>query len=327
MEPELLPLHLLVEWDDERTRTRRREAAFVSIIVHLVVILLLLMEPHIFKSVRQSLGIEQSRRPHEQLTYLAMPPAEVPKLKPKSGVISDQDRVKRLGVEEPAPKPKLTAPPKPVEKPAKGEAEIEKKQVAQNLPPPPPLVTERTPAKPPVPASPAMPLGPMVNPQPKLPIPQTMTPGKALEDTLRAMAQNRAAGVGGQTVGEPTPPGGFSPRNPGAISGAQILTDTMGVDFDPYLRRVIADIRRNWFAVMPEIARMGKRGRVVVIFDIQRDGIVPKLFLASTSGAEPLDRAALAGISASVPFPALPAEFRGPILRLQVTFLYNVPSE
>lgn len=324
MERELEPLHLLVEWDDERTRARRREAAFVSVIVHLVAIVLLLMEPHIFKSVRRSLGIEESRQPHNQLTYLALPPTEeIPKIKPKSGVISDQDRVKRRVIEEPAPKPKLSAPPKPIEKPAEGE----KKQLAQNLPPPPPpLPAERPAEKAPAPAPLLLPPGQVTNPQPKLPLPQATTPGRSAEETLRAMAQNRAAG-GGQAVGEPVPPGGFSPRTPGAISGAQILTDTMGVDFDPYLRRVIANIRQNWFAVMPEIARMGKRGRVVVIFDIQRDGGVPKLFLVSTSGAEPLDRAALAGISASVPFPALPAEFRGPLLRLQVTFLYNMPSE
>jgi TonB family protein len=312
------PLRLLIEWDDERTVVRRREAAFLSVIVHLVAIVLLLMEPHIFRSVRRSLGIAEPRRPHQQLTYLALPPTEEPAIKPKTGALSDQDRIKRPGIEEPAPR--LMAPPPPVaEKPAR-EPESEKKQLALSLPPPPPLPAEKPPAPP------LLALGEVTNPQPKLALPQG-TPGRSLDDTLRAMAQSRAAGAG-QAVGNVAPPqGGFGPRTPGAIGGAQILTDTLGVDFDPYLRRVIADIRKNWFAVMPEIARLGKRGRVVVIFDIQRDGSVAKLLLVSASGAEPLDRAALAGISASVPFPALPAEFRGPVLRLQVTFLYNVPAE
>lgn len=307
------PLHLLIEWDDDRTVARRREAAFLSVIVHLVAIVLLLMEPHIFRSVRRSLGIAEPRPPHQQLTYLALPPTEEPTVKPKTGVLSDQDRIKRPGIEEPPPR--LTAPPPVAEKPAR-EPESEKKQLALNLPPPPPLPAEKAPQPP------LLQLGEVTNPQPKLPLPQAGTPGRSLDDTLRALAQNRAAG-GGQAVGDV----GAPPRAPGAISGAQILTDTMGVDFDPYLRRVLADIRRNWFAVMPEIARLGKRGRVVVIFDVQRDGSVAKLFLVSASGFEPLDRAALAGISASVPFPALPAEFRGPVLRLQVSFLYNVPAE
>ncbi|MCX6617962.1 MAG: TonB family protein [Acidobacteria bacterium] len=313
------PLRLLIEWDDERTVVRRREAAFLSVIVHLVAIVLLLMEPHIFRSVRRSLGIAEPQRPHQQLTYLALPPTEEPTIKPKTGVLSDQDRIKRPGIEEPSPR--LTAPPPPVAEKAAREPESEKKQQALNLPPPPPLPAEKAPPPP------LLQLGEATNPQPKLALPQAGTPGRSLDETLRAMAQNRAAG-GGQAVGDVgVPQGGFSPRTPGAIGGAQILTDTMGVDFDPYLRRVIADIRQNWFAVMPEIARLGKRGRVVVIFDIQRDGTVAKLFLVSASGAEPLDRASLAGISASVPFPALPAEFRGPVLRLQVSFLYNVAPE
>ena len=313
------PLRLLIEWDDERTVVRRREAAFLSVIVHLVAIVLLLMEPHIFRSVRRSLGIAEPQRPHQQLTYLALPPTEEPTIKPKTGVLSDQDRIRRHGIEEPAPR--LTAPPPPVAEKAAREPESEKKQQALNLPPPPPLLAEKAPPPP------LLQLGEATNPQPKLALPQAGTAGRSLDETLRAMAQNRAGG-GGQAVGDVgVPQGGFSPRTPGAIGGAQILTDTMGVDFDPYLRRVIADIRKNWFAVMPEIARLGKRGRVVVVFDIQRDGSVAKLFLVSASGAEPLDRAALAGISASVPFPALPAEFRGPVLRLQVSFLYNVAPE
>lgn len=279
------------------------------------------MEPHIFKSVRQSLGLAENR-PHQQLTYLALPPAdEAPKIKPQSGALSDQDRVKRPGV------PEAKLPPVPV--PPADKPEAEKKQLAQALPPPP-LPPDRNVAEkvsPGQPTAPPLQLGDITNPQPKLPVPQGTTPGRALEETLRAMAQNRAAG-GGQTIGDISPPpGGFNPRSPAAIGPAQILSDTMGVDFDPYLRRVLADIRLNWFAVMPEIARMGRRGRVVVVFDVQHDGGVAKLYLVSTSGTEPLDRAALAGISASVPFPPLPADFRGPLLRLQVTFLYNVMAQ
>jgi TonB family protein len=52
---------------------------------------------------------------------------------------------------------------------------------------------------------------------------------------------------------------------------------------------------------------------------------VPKLVIATTSGTEALDRAAVAGISASNPFPPLPDEFKGGQVRLQFTFRYNVP--
>jgi TonB family protein len=323
---ELQSLHLLVEWDEEGVRARRRQAVSLSAVAHLVVVILLLMEPHIFRSVGQSLGLEPGARLHRPLTFLALPPEDVesPKIKPKSGLPSDKDRAKQPGV--PLPEqvtPKLPPVPiRPAEKPTPGPED--KKLLAQVLPPPP-LPQDRTadklanlPAAPP-----PLQLGDVTsNQQPKLALPPGAQPGRSLDETLRAMARNRAAG--GQSGGEIEPPAGFTPRSPAAIGPAQILTDTMGVDFDPYLRRVLADIRRNWYAVMPEIARMGRRGRVVVIFDVQHDGGVPKLYLVSTSGFDPLDRAALAGISASVPFPALPAEFRGPLLRLQVTFLYNM---
>ena len=55
-----------------------------------------------------------------------------------------------------------------------------------------------------------------------------------------------------------------------------------------------------------------------------KDGFVPELGLVGSSGADPLDRAALAGIRASVPFPPLPQEFTGNHLVLQFMFLYNL---
>jgi TonB family protein len=60
-------------------------------------------------------------------------------------------------------------------------------------------------------------------------------------------------------------------------------------------------------------------------FAISRDGSVVKVVFAANSGAESLDRAAVASISMSNPFPPLPSEFRGNQVRLQFTFQYNIP--
>jgi TonB family protein len=57
---------------------------------------------------------------------------------------------------------------------------------------------------------------------------------------------------------------------------------------------------------------------------VDRSGQVPKLVIASTSGVDALDRAAVAGVSASVPLPPLPPEFQGKEVRLQFSFKYNV---
>jgi len=128
-------------------------------------------------------------------------------------------------------------------------------------------------------------------------------------------------GLGGVGEGLRLPP---SPGKPG--STLELLSDPMGVDFRPYMVKVLAAVRRNWFAIMPESAKLGSRGRVALQFSIDRQGQVPKLVIVNPSGIQALDRAAVAGVSASNPFPPLPGEFKGPIIRLQLTFSYNAPS-
>jgi outer membrane biosynthesis protein TonB len=49
--------------------------------------------------------------------------------------------------------------------------------------------------------------------------------------------------------------------------------------------------------------------------------------IAEFSGADALDRAAVAGISAWVPFPPLPSEFKGDRIVLQMNFAYNMPRQ
>lgn len=160
----------------------------------------------------------------------------------------------------------------------------------------------------------------------RVPLPK---PATSVQEAVRQAA--RGSG-GGLVVGDDdaSMPGATGPRTPGNPlpgrlgSAVELLSDPQGVDFWPYMVKVLAAVRRNWFAVIPESARLGRQGRVVVQFAINKDGTVPKLVIASPSGADALDRAAVAGVSASNPFPPLPAEFRGSQVRLQFVFRYNV---
>jgi TonB family protein len=122
-----------------------------------------------------------------------------------------------------------------------------------------------------------------------------------------------------------------SPSN-GAVgtdqtTSVEILTPTEGVDFNGYISRLIKSVRQNWYAVMPDTARKGEKGKVSVRFHIQQNGTLlteePKL--ESGSGKGPLDRAAVGAIRASVPFEHLPAGFHGPNIELRFIFLYNPP--
>jgi len=103
-----------------------------------------------------------------------------------------------------------------------------------------------------------------------------------------------------------------------------ILSDTKGYDFGPYMNQVVNRVRYNWYANIPEIARFGKKGKVVIIFTITHNGNIDNARIVANSGTEPLDRAAFASITLSNPFPRLPAGFDGDHLDLQFTFLYNI---
>ncbi len=151
-------------------------------------------------------------------------------------------------------------------------------------------------------------------------------PDQVIESAIQRMSE---AGGGRQAVGDGVAAGdsgGYAPPSPGNIgSGLELLSDPKGVDFRPYLVQVLNSVRRNWYAVIPESARLGMdKGRAAIQFSISRVGDVPKLVIASSSGSQPLDRAAVAGISASLPFPPLPGEFTGSEIRLQFVFLYNM---
>jgi TonB family protein len=153
-------------------------------------------------------------------------------------------------------------------------------------------------------------------------------PAGTVAETLRQMSRSSGAGliVGDEDGGGPaSSPSAAAVPIPGKLgSSVELLSDPMGVDFWPYLVRVLSAVRRNWFSVIPESARLGRQGRTVIQFAIGRDGSVPKLVIATPSGTDALDRAAVAGISASNPFPPLPAEFKGGQIRLQFVFKYNV---
>ena len=154
----------------------------------------------------------------------------------------------------------------------------------------------------------------------------TARPDQLIEGAIQQMIRGGGArqavgtGIGGNPSMGVLPPG---PSESGSV--VELLSDPRGVDFRPYLTQVLAAVRRNWLAVIPESARLGmSRGRTLIQFSVARNGSVPKLVIAKSSGTSPLDRAAVAGISASNPFPPLPSEYLGQDIRLQFTFLYNI---
>lgn len=144
--------------------------------------------------------------------------------------------------------------------------------------------------------------------------PLIRTPRVSVEEAARAAAGGGAGGLNSDGQA----------GDPASVGNMQLMSDPQGVDFKPYMLQILAEVRRNWFSVIPAIARTGRPGLVQVQFIINKRGEVPKLVIASSSGTPAFDRAAVASISASYPFPPLPAEYAGTEIRLQLAFSYNL---
>ena len=264
----------------------------------------------------------------QRATPLIAPPARLTQREPNQGKVSKEVNVESLlsHSQKPAPaRPALRAFRPPASRPVPREpsvprfAEPPKVDTATTAANPPPLVALPT-AVPPPPQiqseektrlafeNPGQ-RAPVTSPSlAKLPPPKT-----TVDDAIRGLAR-------GTDIEQPPDLGNMQLAPP----AVNLLSDPMNVDFRPYLARILALVRRNWLTVIPSSARLGNRGVVTVQFIVDRGGQVPKLVIETPSGVEALDRAAVAGISASVPFPPLPAEFKGSEIRLQFAFKYNI---
>ena len=113
------------------------------------------------------------------------------------------------------------------------------------------------------------------------------------------------------------------------IGDVEVLSDTQGIDFGPYLAQTLKAVRKSWFTLIPESvdAPVRKKGKVALEFAIKKDGHLTGMRLDESSGNVVLDRAAWAAISDLKVLPALPAEFKGDYLLLRIRFYYNQPPE
>lgn len=333
---------------EERISSKRLIAlAVASIVIHIIGITAFLNLPEIVPTPRKAIITSNL---HEAV-HLYLPrdfqPTQktpnvnkvvTPELDVRSQVEAQQSQAPRYRPPQPSPGP--VSQPVPVPKPV----EPPKIQVAV-APPPNPNPPSIAPPAPPNGSTPQAP-----------PPPEAAKPKMAFENVAPAPAVARnengpidprllmhvapqeyrdtpRSGGGGLTVGDTGDDLNFNsgtnqaPSRGATGSNLQLLSDTNGVDFKPYLLQVLAAIRHNWYANMPDTVRSGKRGKVVIQFIIDRRGGIPKLVIASSSGTEAFDRAAVTGVSASNPFPPLPAEFKGDQIRLELAFSYNKPRQ
>jgi len=320
--------HLLIQLQDDLTRSRKREAAWISIIIHLVlaIVLVTLTPLEKFLGWHHVVAVPVSPMQDKNVTFLPLPPdLQKPTHKPNTNILSDKDRIATAKHPELDPKElrKILATPPPGAPGPQGPR-------AQQTAPAPPAIAQNAPS--PQQAQPQPQQQAQQRPQfendqtAKLQAPPQpnafskyaapMSAGTAMQQAAQAAAQTRGGGGQGGDFGLDT---GAHGRQQGAVD---ILSDTQGVDFGPYLARIYQDVKDNWYHLIPESAEM-KKGKLAIEFAIMKDGHVQGLRVAVPSGDAALDRPAYGAITASNPFPPLPSDFTGPYLQLRFRFYYN----
>ncbi len=102
--------------------------------------------------------------------------------------------------------------------------------------------------------------------------------------------------------------------------GPFIQFDTKGVEFGPWIRRFVAQIKRNWFI---PYAAMSMKGHVVLQFNVHRDGTITDVHVAGPSDVDAFNNAAYNAIISSSPTTPLPPEYPSDTAFFTVTFFYN----
>jgi TonB family protein len=188
--------------------------------------------------------------------------------------------------EGPAPQP---APPNP--------SPSDASQTAANTSTPPPL--QQAPLPTPRPSQPVAQQNPAARGGPP--------PGGALGEALRNL--NRYAQD--QQLNNP---------NGGNQVDPAIQFDSKGVEFGPWLRRFVAQVKRNWFV---PYAAMSLRGHVVITFNVHKDGRITDLQVIRPSDISAFNNAAMNALAQSNPTMALPPEYPADKAFFTVTFYYN----
>jgi TonB family protein len=111
-----------------------------------------------------------------------------------------------------------------------------------------------------------------------------------------------------------------NPQGGHTEAGPDIQFDSKGVEFGPWLRRFVAQVKRNW--LVPKAAEF-LRGRVVIQFWVLRNGTILDLKVVQPSPIESFNLAALNALKASNPTMALPPEYPDDRAFFTVTFHYN----
>jgi len=308
-------IHLIDTLDDERERARFRESVYISVFFWIVVAWFVFYGPRVLFHQPQLVN-----------------PADVLKQRELTNLNVPEDIRKAL---QHAPKQAAgqKAPPPPRTNPDRKTLQALRKQEPPPpapQPPPPPPQTQAVPTPlpqqrptPPV-ANAPLPSAPSPSPQPTRPNFSTpSTPGDMIQQATRG-ARGGGLDLGGG-------PGRGVTRSSG-LGGPEILSDTMGVDFNPYLQKILRMIQETWYPLIPEEARppLNKRGETQIRITIMpdgrlhiQDGVNNGMVLEGSTHDDAINKSCWGSITGVGQFPPLPSEFHGPNLVLRLHYFVN----
>jgi TonB family protein len=288
----------------------RREVVLITVNLHLVILVVILLGPKLpfikaLEARRQLAQAELQRELEEQrksARFVFVEPrvdlrAQRP---PRRAELSDVDRQARTV--ERAPKPTNEMPFSRGNSP---------ERIESSRPTPPARMPEPS-SEAPAPAGPdssALTLPDSLAAPPRPPAAEPRGSTGVIADAIRNV-QKYAQKETFQNLGG----GGLQDIAP------SIQFDTKGVEFGPWLRRFIAQIRRNWFV---PYAAMSMRGHVVVTFYVHKDGRISDLTVLKPSQVDAFTHSGRNAIAASNPTIPLPPEYPDDKAFFTVTFYFN----
>ena len=299
--PDITPVGRAISW---------REGVLLSIIFHLVMVIVILLLPRFFpfdpNAVRPRAVLLRPQTEDAPRFVFVQPRNDVtaPKAPPRADD-SDKDRVARAP--ERAPNPTNPLPFSRGNSPERVEA----------LPPQTPPRGE----------------GPAPDPaqgqeaRNDTKIPESQSALQLPSPLPRSGANGRAPTLGGSLGEALRNLQRYVPReqfdNPGGNGGGigpEIQFDTKGVEFGPWIRRFIAQVKRNWFV---PYSSMSMKGHVVITFNVHKDGTITDLAVIGPCPIDSFNNAAFGALSGSNPTQPLPPEYPADKAFFTVTFFYN----
>lgn len=304
----------------------RREGVLLSLVAHVVLLLGILFIPDI-PWVRQMLEArraeqqrqaellqmqQQQNRP--QFVYV-QPLNDVPAKKaPPKFEMSDQDRVAQS--RQRAPNPKNELPFSLGKSPDRVEAMKQAEKARGQGPSPETMMARKGDNTTPQPDQTQSTLPPLPQGNTELPYTAPRQP-----PTQKPSDSGGSLGEALKNLQRYTEDQSFSnPDGNNGQFGPSIQFDTKGVEFGPWIRRFIAQVKRNWFIPM---AAMSLKGHVVLQFNVHKTGAITDLAIVQPSPIEAFNNAAVNAIRGSNPTQPLPPEYPTEKVLFTVTFYYN----